>query len=176
MLHVVEKLPLRELLVDFRDLFEYPTGTFPNIDPTLPMFRELTPEECPFTTQFPALTHLSLKTPEEGGALLAWILAHCPKLRVLIGIFWTHWNSAYYGPADFASLLLARENWYQSPGDPRLVLMGITDTDAGIADWQAGARGESDMWARAERFIAKRRRGEIQPASRCWIEDSYSIQ
>ncbi|KAJ7257045.1 hypothetical protein C8J57DRAFT_555178 [Mycena rebaudengoi] len=41
MLPVVEKLLLRELLIDFRDLAEHPTGTVPNIDPTLPMFREL---------------------------------------------------------------------------------------------------------------------------------------
>ncbi|KAJ7259425.1 hypothetical protein C8J57DRAFT_1340434, partial [Mycena rebaudengoi] len=181
MLPVIKKLQLRELLVNFNGLFGTPT--FPNINPTLPMFRELThlrvhniTEECSFT-QFPALTHLCFSAQEAGGTLLlASTLAHCLELRVLVGLLWGQWII---------------ENWDQSIDDPRLVLMCVTGMDAAIADWQAGARGESDMWTRADIFIAKRRRGENQPglipggyfvhprliflfipASRCWIEDS----
>ncbi|KAJ7259239.1 hypothetical protein C8J57DRAFT_1339848 [Mycena rebaudengoi] len=163
-LPVIKELQLRELLVDFSALFGTPT--FPSIDLTLPMFRELThlrahniTEECSFT-QFPALTHLSFNTQNAGGALLASTLAHCRKLRVLVGILWSQWNI---------------EHWDQSTDDLRLVLMCVTSKDAAVADWQAGAGGESDMWTRAEIFIAKRRRGETQPASRCWIEDSDLI-
>ncbi|KAJ7256915.1 hypothetical protein C8J57DRAFT_1343335 [Mycena rebaudengoi] len=169
-LPVIKELQLRELL----------------FDPTLPMFRELThlrvhniTEDCSFT-QFPALTHLSFNAQNAGGALLASTLAHCSKIRVLVGILWSQWNI---------------ELWDQSTDDLRLVLMCTTRKDEVIADWQAGARGESDMWTRAEIFIAKRRRGETQPclipggycarprlififfllASRCWIEDSDLI-
>ncbi|KAJ7259392.1 hypothetical protein C8J57DRAFT_1340341, partial [Mycena rebaudengoi] len=164
---------LRELLVNFNGLFGAPT--FPTINPTLPMFRELTylrvnnvTEECSFT-QFPAMTHLCFSAQEAGGTLLlALTLAHCPKLRVPVGLLWGQWSI---------------ENWDQSTGDPRFVLMCVTGMDAAIADWQAGVRGESDMWIRAEIFIAKRRRRNSTrltfffiPASRCWIEDSDLIQ
>jgi hypothetical protein len=62
-----------------------------------------------------------------------------------------------------------------------------------ITDWMAGTRGGSDFWVRAEKFVAKRRCGEIQtglmsvwimcpsrtdllPAARDWIEDSDLIE
>ncbi|KAJ7257029.1 hypothetical protein C8J57DRAFT_1649182 [Mycena rebaudengoi] len=165
MLPVVEMLLLRELPVDFEDLFGTPT--LPTIDPTLPMFRELThlrvqnvSEECSFT-EFPALTHLCFNAQVGGGALVASTLEHCSKLRILVGVFW--------GQRSI-------ELWDQSTEDLRLVLMCTARKEEIIADRQAAVQGESGMWARAERYITKRRRGEIQPPSRCWIEDSDLIQ
>ncbi|KAJ7213763.1 hypothetical protein C8J57DRAFT_1517713 [Mycena rebaudengoi] len=41
-----------------------------------------------------------------------------------------------------------------------------------VEDWKVGVEGGEDFWVRAELFIAKRKRGEIQPASRYWIQDT----
>jgi hypothetical protein len=32
-----------------------------------------------------------------------------------------------------------------------------------VEDWKVGVEGGEDFWVRAELFIAKRKRGEIQP-------------
>ncbi|KAJ7259366.1 hypothetical protein C8J57DRAFT_1233724 [Mycena rebaudengoi] len=202
MLPVVEMLPLRELLVDFEDLFATPT--LPTIDPTLPMFRELThlrvqnvSEECSFT-EFPALTHLCFNAQVGGGALVASTLEHCSKLRILVGVFWGQrsielWDQStddLFSPpvntitTPLTSLdLTAQQTELSCAGTSRqLSSQSAAGPDVhcpqgrDYADWQAGARGESGMWACAERFTTKRRRGEIQPASRCWIEDSDLIQ
>ncbi|KAF7369305.1 hypothetical protein MVEN_00258400 [Mycena venus] len=42
-------------------------------------------------------------------------------------------------------------------------------------DWIAGTQGGTDFWARADAFVAKKRRGEIEPSSRCWIEPNDGI-
>ncbi|KAJ7182925.1 hypothetical protein C8R43DRAFT_1116537 [Mycena crocata] len=50
----------------------------------------------------------------------------------------------------------------------------VLEDDDYEADWVAGTKGGSDFWARADAFVGKRRRGEIEPKSR-WIEDSVGI-
>ncbi|KAJ7256445.1 hypothetical protein C8J57DRAFT_1344699 [Mycena rebaudengoi] len=51
------------------------------------------------------------------------------------------------------------------------VLVTMFRTRSGLRS----ATGGRDIWLHAENFVARRRRGEIQPASRCWIEDSDVI-
>ncbi|KAJ7209398.1 hypothetical protein C8J57DRAFT_1401892 [Mycena rebaudengoi] len=48
--------------------------------------------------------------------------------------------------------------------DPRCVLMFYpTEPGPWVDDWEVGAAGGNDFWARAEVLINKRRRGEIEP-------------
>ncbi|KAJ7131407.1 hypothetical protein C8R44DRAFT_871899 [Mycena epipterygia] len=102
----------------------------------------------------PALTHLSLfkfRTTAVGTALLS----KCNKLEAL----------------------LRMENTYDDPlsiDDIRFVCMILPDADY-EEDWILGAKGGMDFWARADAFVAKRRRGEIKPESRCWIENEDGI-
>ncbi|KAJ7471107.1 hypothetical protein FB451DRAFT_1176290 [Mycena latifolia] len=46
----------------------------------------------------------------------------------------------------------------------------VTELPDYVGDWIAGARGGDDMWARAEKFLAQKRSGEI-PRTRYFIED-----
>ncbi|KAJ7255764.1 hypothetical protein C8J57DRAFT_1518054 [Mycena rebaudengoi] len=55
--------------------------------------------------------------------------------------------------------------------DPRFVMIVVMRY---LEDWLVGANGGTDFWVRAELFVAKKRRGEIQPATRCRIEESDS--
>ncbi|KAJ7213780.1 hypothetical protein C8J57DRAFT_288477 [Mycena rebaudengoi] len=51
-----------------------------------------------------------------------------------------------------------------------VVLLDLIDEYA--KDWKVGVEGGRDFWVRAELFVAKRKHGEIQPASRYWIQDT----
>ncbi|KAJ7182937.1 hypothetical protein C8R43DRAFT_1116550 [Mycena crocata] len=97
----------------------------------------------------PSLTHLGLfqlNDPLDATGLLQT----CKNLQVLIGM------RAYYLP----------ETKFGGPGpvtdDPRLLSMVVDDVDY-EDDWLIGTRGGLDFWARADAFVAKRRRGEIKP-------------
>ncbi|KAJ7488973.1 hypothetical protein FB451DRAFT_681221 [Mycena latifolia] len=107
---------------------------------------------------FPALTHLSLL--RFGGSTIGRdLLAANMKLEVLV-----HMQGSGEYPHDALP----------SIDDPRFVAMVLSD-DEYESDWLAGTKGGLDFWARAELFIAKKRRGEIQPSSRCWIEPGDGI-
>ncbi|KAJ7677764.1 hypothetical protein DFH06DRAFT_1465660 [Mycena polygramma] len=107
-----------------------------------------------FLARLPALTHLE----GLGGFMLPLsndILASCPTLHVLV----------------------VRHGWWPADnltGDVRYVcrMNEVKDYDG---NWIAGTRGEPDFWTRAEAFVAKKRRGEIEPRSRCWIVDEDGI-
>ncbi|KAJ7131421.1 hypothetical protein C8R44DRAFT_978275 [Mycena epipterygia] len=105
----------------------------------------------------PALTHLSsleFKDPFMGTELLS----NCKKLEVLICM--SSYGYAYDIPPSI--------------DDVRFVCMVVTDDDY-QEDWIIGTKGGMDFWARADAFVAKRRRGEIKADSRCWIEDGDGI-
>ncbi|KAJ7111323.1 hypothetical protein C8R44DRAFT_985491 [Mycena epipterygia] len=105
----------------------------------------------------PALTHLSLlkfRDSDVGTVLLS----QCRKLEVLIRMA----GSAPH-PSDLPSI-----------DDVRFVSMVVPDRDY-EGDWIIGTKGEMDFWARADAFVAKRRRGEVKPDSRYWIEDGDGI-
>ncbi|KAF7369319.1 hypothetical protein MVEN_00260100 [Mycena venus] len=108
----------------------------------------------------PGLTHLAFLELCES-ALIAEILVTCTKLKVLIGM-----HSE------------APPSWEDMPNIPvdeaRFVSMAVSTTDY-IMDWEVGTKGGMDFWARADAFVAKRRRGEIEPRSRHWIEDRDEI-
>ncbi|KAJ7241539.1 hypothetical protein C8J57DRAFT_1368824 [Mycena rebaudengoi] len=149
------------------------SSTLDAIDPSRPLFRTLThldmfagTEGQPLNfqfAQFPALSHLGMHGARPPPFFFDLLLS-CPRLHVLISKiwFWSSWNRMQaHQPID---------------ADPRFVMM-FTEASINhdIQDWTLGAQGGKNLWARAELFIDKRRRGEIEPASRFWIEESDQI-
>ncbi|KAJ7255628.1 hypothetical protein C8J57DRAFT_598331 [Mycena rebaudengoi] len=163
MLPGLEKMQLRHLLIDLRQLF----GPSSAISPARPPFNALThltllngDARLKFA-ELPALTHLCVGGARDLASLSS-TLVNCATLHVLVNLFWAHWAVELFKEA------------HDSINDPRFVIMSFTFDDY-IGDWMLGANGGNDFWIRAEKFVAKRQRGEIQPASRCWIEESDFI-
>ncbi|KAF7364150.1 hypothetical protein MSAN_01074200 [Mycena sanguinolenta] len=136
----------------------------------LPMFSSLTHLDVfghPLDTEtgsslalLPALTHLA--SLELSYDVAVAILGMCQKLQVLINMYPSH-NTIW------PTLSATVHDW-----EPRFLAMALTTEDY-ILDWEAGLRGGSDFWARADVFVAMRRRGEIEPESRYWIEERDGI-
>jgi hypothetical protein len=125
---------------------------------------------------FPALTHLA---GFYSGYNVFAVLERCPKLEALIDM---------HPPLP---------QWAQIPiEDPRFVSMEVSHechAKEYANAWVMGTRGGMDFWARADAFIAKKRRGEITPSlcspihalfswfisyflgTRCWIEEADGI-
>ncbi|KAJ7488961.1 hypothetical protein FB451DRAFT_1552893 [Mycena latifolia] len=101
----------------------------------------------------PALTHLALYGRDESHVIS--LLSACPKIAVLI-------------------FMSNNDLTVPSVDDARFVCMELPYGDY-LDNWLAGTKGDVDFWVRTERFIAKKRRGEIQPSSRCWIEPGDGI-
>ncbi|KAJ7241613.1 hypothetical protein C8J57DRAFT_1560827 [Mycena rebaudengoi] len=177
MLPALEKMQLRQLTVDLQGLFGITA-----IDPARPLFRALThlrlldrPPELNFG-ELPALTHLCLPAHSTIG-LISSTLANCGRLRMLVTMF----KGLRYCKAPLPI------------DDPRFVVMSLS-LEESMEDWKFGAKEGRDFWFHAEKFVASRRRGEIEPgmscrtsrntpltvlasllAWRCWIEDSDLI-
>ncbi|KAJ7464133.1 hypothetical protein FB451DRAFT_1264721, partial [Mycena latifolia] len=98
----------------------------------------------------PALTHLCL-TQKFERYIECTVLEQCPRLHVLVRL-WFQNN----GPV---------EDMQFSITDSRLVVMWLAENYR--ADWEAGVRGGDDFWARAERFIERKLRGEIEKS--CYL-------
>ncbi|KAJ7607243.1 hypothetical protein FB45DRAFT_948543 [Roridomyces roridus] len=112
----------------------------------------------------PELTHLRFEVPRLTTSAVTPFLDTCKRLQVLIN---TH-GMLRFGPP--ARVLGADTDGFYD--DPRFVLLGSRlrgDNDVELRG------GPWDSWTRAETFIQKKRRGEIVPASRCWIEESDMI-
>ncbi|KAJ7488956.1 hypothetical protein FB451DRAFT_1390150 [Mycena latifolia] len=103
----------------------------------------------------PALTHLALYELVNPPATR--VLETCSNIEVL----------AYMCPVGYPLELPFID-------DVRFVCVSLIYNDY-VSDWVDGIMGEADFWVRAERFVAKKRRGEIEPSSRCWIEDGDGI-
>ncbi|KAJ6501853.1 hypothetical protein C8R45DRAFT_819546 [Mycena sanguinolenta] len=115
--------------------------------------------------RLPRLTHLSLNFdnfPSDNGKnmdALAFrlILAGCNSLEVLVLVFLDESNmKAYNHCQHFAD-------------DLRSVTMVVKDF---LGDWERGATGRDDYWTRAERFIQKRRCGEINGSPLCGFRNA----
>ncbi|KAF8151855.1 hypothetical protein K438DRAFT_1778675 [Mycena galopus ATCC 62051] len=112
--------------------------------------------------QLPALTHLCLHSYVSRRHLLG-VLAECKGLQVLVSMHIS--TEPEWGLADICGGLAIRD-------DPRFVLFALDhSTQAFSRDWARGRNGKRDFWAVADAFVEKKRRGEITPASRCWICD-----
>ncbi|KAJ7032266.1 hypothetical protein C8F04DRAFT_1107766 [Mycena alexandri] len=106
-----------------------------------------------FLAFVPSLTHLLIHDAFEA---VPHILAASEGLKVLIDY-------------DYLPYTPELDN---AGSDDRFVFMKIRTF---VEDWVRGTRGEMDYWARADMFVAKKRRGEIQPKTRCWIEKADEI-
>lgn len=95
--------------------------------------------------QLAALTHLALW---KGSTDLRDVLVRCGRLQTLV---------------DMHNFERRSEN-LQSIDDVRYVCMVVSDEDY-LEEWIIATRGGLDFWARADAFIAKKRRGEIKPSS-----------
>ncbi|KAK7052025.1 hypothetical protein R3P38DRAFT_3305899 [Favolaschia claudopus] len=111
-----------------------------------------------FLSLLPSLTHLAVIIATR---VAADIFASCANLQVLI-----HLENSW-GPFP------PEETERTFVDDERFVYM-VVDWDY-PNDWVTGTKGGMNFWARADRFIAMKRRGEIKPASRCWIEDTDGV-
>ncbi|KAJ7303533.1 hypothetical protein DFH08DRAFT_1089408 [Mycena albidolilacea] len=115
-----------------------------------------------FLAQLPVLTHFAaFCNPDRGDFAVAArdILTACKALRVFVlnPIYWRK-NS------EFSESL-------PSMDDVRFVYLYLGFGNCHLWNgWISQTRGGIDFWARADAFVAKKGRGEIQPASRCWIE------
>ncbi|KAJ7464152.1 hypothetical protein FB451DRAFT_454654 [Mycena latifolia] len=100
-------------------------------------------------SSLPALTHLSL-SEELSNAILPRVVAECANLLLVL------------------TLVSLRPEEPTVP-DPRVVVTPLAEYRA---DWIKGAWGGDDMWARADEFLARKRRGEIP--STCFILEAPS--
>ncbi|KAJ7028822.1 hypothetical protein C8F04DRAFT_49469 [Mycena alexandri] len=116
-------------------------------------------------TVLPALTHLCLQSFVHRSQLVG-ILAGCPRLQVLVNMHID--TEPEWGLADINARLLI--------DDPRFVLFAFDRSPHTYArDFKAGLDGRGDFWAHAAAFVAKKRKAEIKPASRCWTCDHDDI-
>ncbi|KAJ6551155.1 hypothetical protein B0H19DRAFT_1156692 [Mycena capillaripes] len=106
-----------------------------------------------FLALLPTLTHLCLYC---GFELSSRVLASYKKLEVLVCM-------------DDRG-----RDQLESVEDPRFVYVFLIMLDH-ENDWVVGTKGGMDFWARGDAFVAKKRRGEIKPSSRCWIEEADGI-
>lgn len=96
--------------------------------------------------RLPALTHLCLST-QLSNAILPHIVLECPRLTVIATLLPSAFHAIYY--TDRLSVT-----------DQRVVVR-IRAIGTYLAEWEAGARGGDDFWVRAERLLARKRKGEI---------------
>ncbi|KAJ6482572.1 hypothetical protein C8R45DRAFT_305142 [Mycena sanguinolenta] len=105
--------------------------------------------------QFPVLTHMAV---HHDSVLLARnVLVVCKNLQVLVFLHVGGKGDDIPSAEDDRFVrMLARFAWSEE-------------------DWITGLNGGMDFWTCAEIFIAKKRRGETKPDSRCWIEKDDGI-
>ncbi|KAJ7446001.1 hypothetical protein B0H11DRAFT_395026 [Mycena galericulata] len=130
------------------------------VDFSLPLFTTVTHLDL-FDSEFtgpwqkiallPALTHLALleDTPLD---VKIQILRNCPRVEVLVNM---HIHPSSFEESQFVE-------------DVRFVSMVLSTSDY-KTDWESGANGGIDFWARTDKFVAMKQRGEIKPNSRHWI-------
>ncbi|KAJ7303550.1 hypothetical protein DFH08DRAFT_904001 [Mycena albidolilacea] len=150
-----------------------------NMNPSQPMFASLThvhmwdllsvsndtTSRVPpsFLAQLPVLTHFAAlfrPTSRDFAVAARDILTTCKTLRVfMLNPLWE---------TSLESLPLI--------DDVNFIYMDLGYRSVHLCDgWLAQTRGGIDFWARADAFVEKKRRGEIQPTSRCWIQPADGI-
>ncbi|KAF8212633.1 hypothetical protein K438DRAFT_1804874 [Mycena galopus ATCC 62051] len=109
----------------------------------------------------PALTHLCLSL-DLSRQILRPALAECPRLSVGITAFWSSYNTDIGDASEFAQEV-------STIIDPRIVVMVVDDYEE---DWKTGACGGKDFWERAEEFVVRKLKGEIEKT--CHLLDDHA--
>ncbi|KAJ7664498.1 hypothetical protein DFH06DRAFT_324443 [Mycena polygramma] len=111
----------------------------------------------------PALTHLCVGSHVPRVTALQ-VLVDCPRLALLL-MQW-HVSDAEEDSADYESAVAA----YTVARVPCVydVRFVIGRFAAFWDDWATGARGGYDAWASTDRFVARKRKGEVK-ATRYWL-------
>ncbi|KAJ7444650.1 hypothetical protein B0H11DRAFT_395057 [Mycena galericulata] len=163
-LPAISALRPARLAVNLPELF----GDLPSVDFTLPIFIAITHLDIfdyvysndfpmPDLALLPALTHLALSA-ETALDYMIQILSDHEKLKVFISM---QSDAEFFEEPDFIE-------------DMRFVSMHLSNTEYKL-DWETGVNGGMDFWARADKFVAMKRRGEIKPSSRYWIVPEDAI-
>lgn len=166
MLSQLEAARPRRLAISMASLFyePFPNGNDFAMDFTLPLFASLThldlfetldDDDLSFWSGLallPVLTHLAFVELHQSN-LVNELFSTCRKLEVLI--------SMYSEKVLFEQRILAGDDMDKI--EERFVLMVVTSEDY-VVEWQIGTQGGMDFWARADAFVAKKRRGEIEPS------------
>ncbi|KAJ7267098.1 hypothetical protein C8J57DRAFT_1326611 [Mycena rebaudengoi] len=168
LLAILARIQVQRLYIPLEDLFRHLPNDLRHLpnDLTHPMFASVThlyPFDAPTRMVdstylqlplLPELTHLSLKYQLR--SIVPTVLADLPRLRVLVNI----WPKAARPKAeDVAS----------NPPitDARFV---VVVWDASWGNFENEARGGKDFWTQADKFIAKKLRGEIEES--CFLLDT----
>ncbi|KAJ7479453.1 hypothetical protein B0H11DRAFT_1276209 [Mycena galericulata] len=102
-------------------------------------------------SRLPALTHLAFGSPPHP-QVMSTVLDSCPRLDALLAMF-----PVINNKQDAAKEYL--EYIGGAISDSRFVVAMYNEYDT---DWELGARGGNDIWARAEEFIARKKCGEVE--------------
>ncbi|KAJ7773985.1 hypothetical protein B0H16DRAFT_115870 [Mycena metata] len=154
LLPVLAQLRLERLSAVLGDLF--PTPSAPNF--AHPLFANLTHLDVLDWRDggwagwiglraLPRLTHLSFND-DISNSVCEGALEHCAQLRVLV-IVWTNHATMQADPYDRTGL----------GEDQRFVMIVVNEY---LRDWEAGAGGGEDYWARAEVWVQKRQAGAVK--------------
>ncbi|KAK7058008.1 hypothetical protein R3P38DRAFT_1191526 [Favolaschia claudopus] len=101
-------------------------------------------------TLLPTLTHLCL-SDDLSKLLLDLVIEHCNSLQLILAAFWDPELRPTESAMQYAEGLTTT--------DPRVVVMNMTHF---TSDWERAAWGGEDFWVRAERFVARKRKGDIE--------------
>jgi hypothetical protein len=159
LLPILERIQVRRLSIHLQGLFEGHT-----VDLHHPLFSSVTHlypfdsvgspnDKDPFYLQLsllPALTHLHVNVDFPYDAFSA-VLAACRSLRVLATVWHPSRRGAAHKLADNPPVT-----------DSRFVVLHMHYE---WTSWERSALGEIDFWTRAEEFIARKARGEIEGRS-----------
>ncbi|KAK7050745.1 tyrosinase central domain-containing protein [Favolaschia claudopus] len=157
LLPVLGTLQLRRLAVNLRVLF----GQSP-IDLRHPLFHSVThldifrvegvADILPKLSVLPSLTHLALDSDLPREKILG-VLPGCEDLKVLL-VQWRRFEKEGFATAKVPCVY-----------DVRFVIAIYSDY---WAEWENGARGREDSWSRADEFVLRKRKGEVEEM-RYWI-------
>ncbi|KAJ7023273.1 hypothetical protein C8F04DRAFT_1271592 [Mycena alexandri] len=153
LLPVSGSMHLERLSIDIRQLFHTDTDTDTDTD-------EEQEEESGFNnlSTLPALTHLAFSS-QPNPEIVGNVLRSCPKIQILVIAFSASEAKTARRYAKFVENV-----------DGRLVVATATYADYS-GDWEMGARGGEDIWVRAEKFIAAKKRGDIEDRATVEGED-----
>ncbi|KAJ7807108.1 hypothetical protein B0H13DRAFT_2686538 [Mycena leptocephala] len=114
-------------------------------------------QEWSYLASLPALTRLAVSVAM-AECILPEVVAHCPRLRVVIVV-------TYTGSWDRDLAIAFAQNITIT--DSRAVVMALATNYKD--DWILGTRGSDDFWTRAETFVTRKRAGEIDTT--CYLLD-----